>query len=370
MNKLITKLSDDLLHSLRSADEIWIAVALLNSKGLNFVMEHLPEGCIQNYLVGINLPTEPKALWTLFELQFESTQTVNVYTGREYFHPKVYLIRRGKKYNAFIGSANCTNGGLNNNIELTVAIDNQENCKTLKLWFEQLSTHGLQLTKGYIQNYQARYSARQKREWVEEKIADIEKQELIKESKATLRERSDFIKMLKSYRKRIKEYKEVVAERTSTVKKLRSSIDYPTFSDIDIDRLFSIWELGHIISLPKPTINKEIKKFSKLLKMLCDEKIDIAVRYDRALGGDLKIRGINEGLISKLLVAHNPNIYFVKNGKSTKALKKYGIELPRGMSKGNKYKITCTFLRQICKEADIKNLAVLDHYLYLESQNG
>jgi len=366
MNKLITKLSDNLISDIKTADEIWIAVALLNSTGLKFLTDKLPNNCIQNYLIGVDLPTDPKALWTLFEWQLKSNLTANLYTDSEYFHPKLYLFRKGNIYKGFIGSANCTNSGLNDNIELTVAVDDQEICKELKSWFEKLSGKAKPLTKKFLQSYQDDYNQRRERERAEERTSKREKQELNEEYEATLSARNEFIKVLRSYRLQTNQYNDVVAERKEKVKELRSTLDYPGFSDIDIDGFFSIWDLGHIIALPKPTIKREIKKFSKLLTMLCDEQMDIAVRYNRALEGDLKIRGVNEGLVSKLLVIHNPDLYFVKNDKTTTALKKYGIELPRGLSKGDKYKITCKFLRQICKETDIKNLAVLDHYLYLE----
>lgn len=370
MNKLITKLSENLISYIKKADEMWVAVALLNSTGLKFLTGKLPDACIQHYLIGVDLPTEPKALWSLFEMQLKSTVTANLYADREYFHPKLYLFRKANLYKAFIGSANCTNGGLNGNIELTVSVDDQETCKELKSWFEKLSAKAKPLTKKFLQKYQDDYSQRREREREEERTAKKEKQELNEEYIARLSERREFIKVLKSYRHQTNQYKKVVAERIATVKEIRSTLDYPSFSDIDIDGFFRIWKLGHIISLPKPTIKREIKKFSKLLTMLCDERTDIAVRYNRALEGELKIRGINEGLVSKILVIHNPDLYFVKNDKTTAALKKYGIELPRGLTKGDKYKITCKFLRQICIETDIKNLAVLDHYLYIEGNEG
>lgn len=369
MNNLITKLSDGLLTELMVADEVWVAVALLNAKGLKFISDNLPDNCIKNYLIGVDLPTDPKALWTLFEGQLKSDLKVRIYTNREYFHPKLYLIRKKGSLIGFVGSANCTNGGLSSNIELTIRVDDQETCEQLKSWFDRLAEDGKPLSKKFLVTYQANYATGLEKKKEDERRAKREKQELNEEFEAILGERKEFIKVLRDYRKNIDEYVGVKNERNLTLNKLRSSIDYPNFNQIDIDFFFSIWELGHIISLPKPTIKREIKKFSNLLKMLCDEHTDISVRYNRALDGDLKIRGVSEGLISKILVIHEPNLYFVKNEKSDTALKKYGIELPRGLSKGDKYKITCKFLRQICEETDIENLAVLDNYLYLEGMN-
>lgn len=225
------------------------------------------------------------------------------------------------------------------------------------------------MTQKFIKNYTSKYEERIKREKEEFKLVMKEKKELNEEIMATFLEKEEFINTLKRYRK-LKNHIDVLKEREKSVEELRSSLDYPNFEDVDVDDFFGIWALGHIIALPKPTIKREIKKFKKLLKMLCDESIDISERYNNALLGNLKIRGINEGLISKILTLHKPELYYVKNNKTEKALKKFGIEIPRGMTKGDKYKITCNILRQICEETKIENLAILDYYLYLEGSEN
>ena len=366
MNNIITELADKLAPKLKTADEIWISVALLNYDGLKFITENLPLKCIQSYLVGIDLPTDPRALRILFDKQFKSDLKVKVYTGNECFHPKLYLIRTGNSLIGFVGSANCTNGGLSKNIELTIQIDEQITCKQLGDWFNKLFEASNPLSDAFLRDYQVKYSARQVKKREDERIIKQEKEKLVQEFEVTLRRRSAFIKMLKKYRKNAVEYTHTVNLRKVAIQELRSTLDYPNFVKINIDKFFGIWELGHIMAFPIPTIKREIKKFTRLLKMLCDEKIDIMVRYNKALEPDFKIRGVNEGLISKLLAIHNPDIYYVKNGKTDKALRKYGLKLQRGLSKGLKYRLTCKFLQQICKETDIKNLAVLDEYLYNE----
>ncbi len=224
-------------------------------------------------------------------------------------------------------------------------------------------------TRSFLDTYTADYETRRTRKKEDERKAKQEKQRASRESEATLEERSKFLKVLRKYRA-FKDYHLVKRKRDEVVNALRDSLGYPDFSDIDIDGFFSIWELGHIISLPKPTIKRQLRKFSRLMTILCDDRIDIATRYDKALQGRLKIRGVSEGLISKVLTVHDPQNYFVKNAKSDIALKKYGIQMPRGLSRGEKYKITSKFLKHICKEAKIHNLAILDYYLYLEGRDN
>lgn len=361
--KIITKLSIPLIQELKTADEIWVAVALLNMQGLQLILENCKPNAIQNFLVGVDLPTNPQALQKLFELQRRGDFEVRIFTGKEFFHPKLYMFRHGRKLKGFIGSANCTNGGLSSNIELSVSIDEQNDCLQIQEWFKNHNSLGKPLTKKFLSKYKADYTERQKRKRIDEQLVADEKEELNEEIEAVFNRRKELIKQIKAFRKG-SEYETVKKGRGQSVKKLRETLDYSKFNNIDVDAFFKITALGHIIAIPKPTIKKEIKKFRKMLITLCNENEDVALRYNRALDGDLKIRGINEGLISKILTLHKPELYFVKNKRSDRALKKYGIDLPNGISKGDKYKITCIELRQICLETEIQNLSVLDKFLF------
>ena len=224
---------------------------------------------------------------------------------------------------------------------------------------------GTPLTKKFLSNYKIDYSFRLRRKKEDERLAKKKKDELIQEIDVIFSEQLKFINTLIAYRK-LKEYEIKKREGYEAIDELRESLDYPKLINLDVDKFFSITKLGNIMSFPKPTIKREINKFRKLIFMLCDEEKDISVRYNLALKGDFKIRGVNEALISKILVIHKPDLYFVKNKKSKLALKKYGIEFPRGISKGDKYKITCKILKKVCIETHIENFAVLDNYLFIE----
>ncbi len=239
MTKVVTKLSDELIAKLKNADEIWIAVALLTENGLSFIQGHLLKSCKQNFLVGIDLPTDPKALRKLYSDQLMSNLAIKVYTEKECYHPKLYLIREKNKYIAVIGSANCTNGGLYNNIELNICIDNQDSCIEILNWFSSLFTKSNTLTKPFIDKYAKEYEARKNRKEEDEKIARKEKQILIQEFEATLFERNEFINVLSAYRNQ-PEYENIKNERNRIVEELREVINYPDFRTIDVNRFFSI----------------------------------------------------------------------------------------------------------------------------------
>jgi HKD family nuclease len=366
--EIITKLSDSLKNKLKDADEIWVAVALINLGGLNYILKSVKPSCKQNYIIGIDLPTDPKALKLLNELQLKTDLKVCIYTDKNNFHPKLYLISTNGKYSAFIGSANCTNGGLTNNIELTTFIQDQDLGIQLLEWFAKINLRSKPLTTKYVLKYQNDFQERLDRKKDEEKFTNKEKDLLNTEHEATLADKAEFIRILKQYR-RSNDYTKIVAERKDNVNTLREDLDYPKYQKIDIDGYFSQWELGHLIAIAKPAIQRNMPQLKRLLKYLTNESIDIATRYDRVLNGDLKAEGISKAFISKVLTVHKPELYFVKNGKTERALKKYGIELSRGLTEGEKYKITCKFLRQVCIDTDIKDLTVLDYYLYLEGND-
>jgi HKD family nuclease len=175
MTTLITKLSDNLLNEIKNADEIWIAVALIKIDGLNFLIDNLKSSCKQNYLVGVNLPTDPESLTKLYKLELSSNINIRLYAESENFHPKLYLIRENNNYSAFIGSANCTNGGLFNNIELTVRTNDQIICFEIKDWFFEQYNKSKPLTEKFIEKYRADYLKRIDRKKEDERLIKKEK---------------------------------------------------------------------------------------------------------------------------------------------------------------------------------------------------
>lgn len=366
MKTITQNLQSELKSKLKTADEIWVAVALMTKTGLEFIQENLPANAKQNYILGVDLPTDPLALEILCKQQLLQDVSVKMFYNQEFYHPKVYIIKSKKTFTAFIGSANCTKSGLFSNIELSFTITNQSDCVDLLDWYQSIDSISASLTEKFIQDYRLTYKTRLIKKEEDEELAKKSKEKLKEEYEVTMLSRKELITTLKKYRKSI-DYSATKKNRKRDIVEIKESIDYPLFNNIDVDEFFNIWELGHLIAIPKPTIKAEIKRFKNLLLVLTDDSLDIAVRINRALKGDLKIRGVGEALISKILTTHDPKKYFVKNNKIDSVLERYGIELPKRISIGEKYKATNKFLIEICNETGIDDLAILDYYLYLEA---
>ena len=106
------KLSLELKHILMDCDEIFVGVALISDKGFKFIQDHISKAAKQNYLVGIGLSTSPKVLSELKAREGSELFKSKIYHKlNELFHPKVYIIKKGNKLTAIVGSSNCTDGG-------------------------------------------------------------------------------------------------------------------------------------------------------------------------------------------------------------------------------------------------------------------
>lgn len=364
MKSITQNLQSELKSHLKNADEIWVAVALLTKKGLEFIQENLPRNAKQNYILGVDLPTDPEALDILCKQQVLNDVSVKMYYNQEFYHPKVYIIRTKKTFTAFVGSANCSSSGLFSNIELSFKITRQEDCEELLKWYQKIDLNSASLTSQFISDYRFTYDNRINKIKEDAKQAKKIKEKLKEEYEVTMLSKKALIRILKKIRNDEVAYNKIKKIRAQDIKDIRKSIDYPSFKDVDVEEFFNIWELGHLIAIPKPTIHANLNDFKKILSVLTDESIDIAIRIDRVLKGDLRMKGVGKALITKVLTSHQPKKYFVKNDKIDLVLKRYGIEIPKRISEGEKYKATNKFLIEICNETGIDDLSILDYYLY------
>jgi len=362
MTKITNKLSDNLISAFKTADEIWIAVALLNLQGFDFIIKTIRKDCKINFIGGVDLPTDPSALTKMLSLKAKQTVFAHIFT-KEFYHPKVFITRTDNYFLSFIGSANCTNGGLNDNIEMTIEIDDQEISKQLLLWFFKIQENSQILTTDFITDYTPKYKSRLKRNKEDqEEIKKFKKKEQTK-LEANLKSKDLLIFKLKTIRKS-KNYPIFKQERNDTIKELKKSLDYPNFINLDLPSFWRIKELGTIVPVRvKSKIENDRVKFSKLMKYICDDSIPINIRIDEALNGKLSISNVSEGFLSKVLVIHNPHEYYIHNKEFSANLKPFGLSFPRGLSFGEKYKLTRDTLKIILNETNIDDFAVLDRCL-------
>jgi HKD family nuclease len=158
------KLSVDLPQLLKNCEEIWIAVALISDNGFKFIQDNINKEAKQNFLIGIGLPTSPKVLTVLMNREGNGFFKSKIYyKPKELFHPKVYIFKSHDRLTAFVGSGNCTDGGFDKNLELSIKTDDQDFCNNLLKWFTALFKFGIPITDAFIESYSVLFERRTER---------------------------------------------------------------------------------------------------------------------------------------------------------------------------------------------------------------
>lgn len=158
----IPHLYEGLPAELETAKSLCVASALFSEEGISQLREHTYKTAKVEVLVGLDLPTSPAALQRLLAWSHDIEHvTVRVWTTKGvYFHPKVYLVEQSTGWVAFVGSANCTTGGWQNNEELTARVA-ESAAETLRLeWFATRFAAGTPLTAEFVDAYSSAYEAR------------------------------------------------------------------------------------------------------------------------------------------------------------------------------------------------------------------
>jgi HKD family nuclease len=155
---IITKLEPNLFSAIAWAQEIWIAVALVKDDGYD-VLRPLLTGVRQHYIIGINLPTTPSVLRTIRDHQHARPGTIEAQIAGDLpvFHPKVYIIKKGNRLQAIVGSANLTLPALRSNREMSYLITDQEECQALIEWFNDLYNQAFPLTNANLAEHESTY---------------------------------------------------------------------------------------------------------------------------------------------------------------------------------------------------------------------
>lgn len=166
MAKQILKINNELKNLLPIAEEVWVAVAIMSDFGMKQIQENINPKAKQNILVGIDLPTPPSVLKKLKQLQDEGKANAKFFFKKDqFFHPKLYIIKANNSLISIVGSGNCTEGGLEKHIEISIKTDAQEVCQFLiEKYFNIYFKLGLSITSEFISEYEVLFERRKERE--------------------------------------------------------------------------------------------------------------------------------------------------------------------------------------------------------------
>ena len=151
VKKLLARFINDKV--LQNAEHCYIATAAISEDGFDLLMSRLPKSCHVDIVTGLDLPTDPTALWKILK-QYSDRVTLRIYT-RNFFHPGVYVFDMPfRKRLAFIGSSNFTSNGFKDNEELSYQLDTEKTVEEIKSWFTTYFEDSQDLTEKMIQQYE------------------------------------------------------------------------------------------------------------------------------------------------------------------------------------------------------------------------
>ena len=149
---LAPNIAQVLTKLLPQASKFYGAIALVKDYGVSLIKQ-LPADCEIKVLLGVDLPTPHKVFLDLAAIK---NVTLKVYEETNInYHPKVYLIEVEKKWHAFVGSANFTQGGFESNIEMTAHFDDGKQIDFLLEWFNKLFTTSTVVDEVWLAAYDA-----------------------------------------------------------------------------------------------------------------------------------------------------------------------------------------------------------------------
>jgi HKD family nuclease len=156
------ELLTEVQRRLKSARQFKIATAMISAAGVNRVDESIRR-CLQKggsgeILIGIDLPSDPKAMQELLRIESNYAGRLQLKVFRRLknriFHPKLFIFKgRNGKRSAIIGSSNLTCGGLTENYEVNVLVEADTVAGELSDYFDE--------------NFQGAYSEDLTSEWIE-----------------------------------------------------------------------------------------------------------------------------------------------------------------------------------------------------------
>lgn len=155
-----------------TAKQFRIAMALVKKNGIDLVRDAMDSafdsGAKGQFLVGVDLPTEPDAIEILCDLRDQYSPRFQLAYFRpakhQDFHAKVGLFQStAGKWSAIVGSSNLTHGGLCDNYEANVLIDDSRVAGQLLGYFDELFQGGgaKEVTKEWLERYRALWFKRQ-----------------------------------------------------------------------------------------------------------------------------------------------------------------------------------------------------------------
>lgn len=326
--------------SLCDAKAVTLIMAFAKQSGWLFINKALLSGNASVYiLVGLNFDiTEPAVLWEWLRLQekYPYRFVVRVAPLEPVFHPKVILVQRQDDCRfAIVGSGNLTGGGLSNNVECGVMLEDRRQIDELISWQSNLSSTPLtaEIIEAYQPLYKAAVQAGRAVRRPASKLRDLLRNARVSDSYEPLpnwdvpRFLSDMSQLLET-----KDGIDNLDNREAGAKSIRALLDMPTFNfnKQAWEAFYNIPEFGRIRQSYK-AMSSQTNQLRKTLRILISPSLsEDHLEKILAMHGEYHVRGLGTNLVSKILTVHDRYRWPVFNNRIKKTFAHYGYNAEWG----------------------------------------
>jgi len=346
MNVCLISSGMDLIQSinneLRAADQVFALVARVSASGFGQLKKALHEARRQRKIVtvilGVNMisASSPEAIRSLRRLHDGNLFTLLCYNGPQFFHPKLYAFRKGRRWNFLIGSSNLTEEGLASNIELNVLLSGISQSDPFVRSFEDIFSS--------IRDYCGEFSGKQidilsdRARKLESKFAQWEKSahktsEMLKRRQSIevahwnrLIEEVHAFKGSAAYKKRHQSIPTFILACKKTIgKAVNPRVDAKRWNEKKVGYVGSLDDRNY--KKTHVTSKKKAERLNTTLKVLLDSRMPIEERLRDTvlLNGRHHIPGMGISHISDILAKYYPRDFPILNNPIIEALRHYGM---------------------------------------------
>jgi HKD family nuclease len=369
-----------------TSDDVFLAVAFLKQSGLRHVLADLQKlvarGGKLTAVIGTDFwLTEPKAIEELFKLH-ESYQSCRLLmfkpAPRSTYHPKFYRFTDSQQVRVLVGSANLTNGGLCDNIEVSVtyidavASDLARSCATIEKEIvadPRCFTPTLDDLLKYESEYGVVHKARQQLEKRVRKelseIVSLDQKTLnayLKRYKNSAREKADFRNRTRAYR----EARELIRSELAGSTNIGETKFRAIYGKLVGERgQTKLWHSGSVFR----SKNKVIPQYAKMQEMIREISRNLnrtpLQMYQLGQKWIQRIQGLGPNVFTEICNTLRPEKFAVLNKNPTTSLEKLGqgsFPAPASFS-ANDYQRYCEILERLRARCGFRDLGKTDHFL-------
>lgn len=387
-NKLITNtegknhlsVMQDLINQ---SDEVWISVAFLKQSGLNglrhSIQEALKKGTVFKVFCGVDLYiSEPSALRELYQWFKKDDRNwlgIMQTDHQVTFHPKIYCFHvPGGNVCVVVGSANLTNGGLCDNIELSIferTTVTSELYGQIKAFFESCQNRAIEASELNISQYQRRYEIYKRKINRANKEAAVEIRSLkplkiekmlthLADYRQDEEEQQDFDDRIEKYKK-ARETLDIMLETT-----ISSRVEFLHYYGqlVGSKGQKSLWHSGSLFR-QKNYVADQYELFIEMLEKVKDN-IGQPPQTVFAIGLEYKkrIKGLGVNVLTEIMNTHSPEKFAVLNDNPVTTLEYLGFaEFPRpGNFRPENYAEYIGLLEEVKSLCQFDDIGQVDHF--------